>query len=150
MPSYENCSLDDLHFPIVSVTQSGTLYVHSNRNSLEVTHTTLIRRGWYHGMTIVDSNGEAYKVTKVVQLGGEGPFWGYSLFYARRVRLEIGLKYQHRMTLAEMKGTVSRAMKRDPHMWEAALWENGVRGWEEKVQLTDSISGIFELLASNQ
>ena len=35
-------------------------------------------------------------------------------------------------------------------MWEAALHENGVSGWQKKIQEADNIGQIFELLRSNQ
>jgi hypothetical protein len=101
-------------------------------------------------MLLIDSEGESYEVMRAVQLHGEGPFWGFSLTYSRRVRLELQLQSRGKLNLAEVKQTVCEAMSRDPHMWEAVLYEAGLPGWQRKIQEAKSIHEIAELLRVNQ
>lgn len=130
MKSRNDYSVSDLRFPIIAITQSGAITVHVNRNTLEVGHTKMLRRGWYREMTLIDSNGESYKVAKYSPVRGEGTFWGFSLIYSRRVRIELTLNSHQTLSLAEVKRTVCDGMTRDPHMWEASLYENGVEEWQ--------------------
>ena len=150
MPPQTNSSIGDLRFPVISITHSGAITVHMNRNTLEVEHVKMIRRGWYRGMLIIDSTGDSRKVRRAKQMKGQGPFWGFSLLYSRRVRVELELQPNQKLELPEVKKLLCDAMERDPHMWNAALYEDGVSGWQRKVRDAKTTRDIIDLLRSNQ
>ena len=78
MQAGQDYSVYGLEFPVISITKSSAITVHLNRDTLEVEHVKMIRRGWYRGMTIIDNAGESYKVRKAARVRGEGPLWGFS------------------------------------------------------------------------
>jgi hypothetical protein len=150
MQSQQDYTVNDLEFPVIAITKSGAITVHLNRDTLEVQHVKMIRRGWYRGMTIIDFAGDSYIVRKATRVRGEGPLWGFSLIYSRRVRCELALNSPKSLALTAVKRAVCDAMCREPHLWEAGLNENGVAGWQNKIQEADNIGQVFDLLRSNQ
>ena len=146
MPSQTGDSILNMRFPAISITQIGVITTHADRTSLEVGRVKMLRRGWYDGMLIVDSEGRAFRVTYATHLGGYGPLLGFSLTYSRRIRLGLELKAEGTLDLADMKDAICKAMQRDPHMWEADISENGVLGWQAKVQQATNITEIIKLL----
>jgi len=139
-------TVDDLKYPVITVSRPGYIDVQESPESLTTGYARRVRKRWYEGMTIVDRDLERYSVVEARIVGGVGPFWGYSLMYSRRVRLIFDLESRGLAALDELRELVCRAMKRDPHLWESTLHEDGVRGWKAKVRQCGDVAELHALL----
>ncbi len=135
-----------MRFPALTVTRAGKITRLADRTSLEVGYAGSLRSGSFEGMQLIDSKGQALRVRRATQLGGYGPLWGYSLFFTRRIRLQLDLDQAGTLNLSAVKDVVCKAMKCDPHLWESDISEDGVAGWQRKVRLQTSIRAVIALL----
>jgi hypothetical protein len=97
-------------------------------------------------MLVIDNEGQAFRIKHAIQLNGYGPLWGYSLFFTRRVRLEFAIDSEETLDVRAVKDVICKAMRRDRHIWESDISEDGVAGWQRKVEQAASIQAIIDLI----
>jgi hypothetical protein len=146
MPEPQPDSLEQIHFPALSITARGVVSALRGRDSLQLGYARMLRKNWYRGLRVIDGEGRSFRVTRAESLGGSGPLWGFSLLYSRRIRLGLTLEAERVLGLSEVQDLVCAAMARDRDFWEATVAEDGAAGWQAKVRGAPSIPALIELL----
>ncbi len=118
------------------------MYSVPDRVSLETCGRSALRRGFFSGMALVDSNGQTYAVREVSEAGTAGPFSGLRLLKSRRIRLSLELELGRKMDLPEVVALVTQAIERFPRQWEAVESTTDTTG---RVRRQLSIREVVEL-----
>ena len=80
----------ELVYPVLVVYRDA-LCAEGTEESLTTTTSIALRKGFFDELKIIDSDGRQYVVTKARKLHGVGPFWGYSIFLNRWIRVALDL-----------------------------------------------------------
>lgn len=135
---------NDLQYPVILFARDG-FEIKRTAEQLTVTFQPLLTDGWFKNLKIVDSNGSKSMVVSVKGLGGVGLFWGYSLFFSRRVRIQLELEpIAASDTLSEVRHLVLKDFK-DWQGWESRVDFDDLKAAVEKAT---SVAEILKLMAS--
>ena len=134
----------DLTFPVLAFSKYGLL-VNSSAEMLGTEFKTTFEAGVFVDLLMVDSSGRTFRVVDTKVLGGAGALWGYSLFYPRRLRIELVLELaKDQLTLEEVRSRVLKEF-RDWHGWETRDDFDELR---EGVTRAESIREVAEIFAT--
>ena len=134
-------------FPLIAISGIGELEVHHSFGGLTISHVKKVRAGWYRGMVLISRDRQLYHVRGATVLGGAGRWWGFSLVYSRRVKLELELSTPAEISLAECKALIVQAMAKAPNMWESQVNGPSLAGWKRRIYKAvdlDSVVAIVE------
>lgn len=109
---------NDLHYPVLCFTKYG---VSTKKTDAELTTTfqASLDKGWFRNAEIVDSTAAKYRVADAKKVSGVGPFWGYSLFFSRRIRVELLIeKVADEVPTDEVRQRILKDF-RNWHGWES-------------------------------
>lgn len=99
--------VDDVAFPALGRLANGTLDILPSANHLTLNTANGLRRGFYTGYELVDSQGRWFRILGARKLHGVGPFGGYSLFLGQKIRVELDIEDEGReATLDEVMSLV--------------------------------------------
>lgn len=135
---------NDLVFPVLHIYR-GSLSPARSLELLTTTTSVALRKGFFDGLTIVDSLGKEAVVQQAKKLHGVGPFWGFNVFLNRTIRVELSLQETGRILgVEEVRALVLR---------EFQVWH----GWESRgdfdelkasVENAQSVAEIIRLVSA--
>lgn len=103
-----------------------------------------LRNGFYDNLLIVDSSGMGYTVRGARKLHSVGRFWGYSLFWGRRIKVELlSGRGPFPVPLGEVKDRVERCLK----SWHGWSGRGDFRHLQEAVANAQTFEELINLLA---
>lgn len=109
-------NVSDLQFPVVCFNKLGPS-TFERAVDLQTIFVAALRQGWFQDLLVFDSSGRKFRVSKVVRSGSVGPFWGFSLFFSRRIRVDLFLEIvSEEASLVELKALVLKDFA-DWHGW---------------------------------
>ncbi len=94
--------------------------VKNQADELTVCSSVALKKGYFNDLLIVDSNRNAFPVIGVKQIGYIGPLWGFSLFYSRKLRVQLLLDNPSLLALEEIKSLACRVVEGDSDFWAAS------------------------------
>lgn len=102
-------NVSELGFPVLTFNRFGPS-IFRRADDLTSTFASSLRQGWFDGLEIVDSRGKTFTVQQVRTVGSIGPFWGLSLFFSRRLRVDLTLRESDRpLSLEDVKARLARS-----------------------------------------
>jgi len=108
----------DLQYPVLCFTKYG---IATKKTDVELitTFQASLDKGWFRNAEIIDSGGTKYRVLDAKKIGGVGPFWGYSLFFSRRISVELLLdEIVDETPISDVRKRILKDF-RDWHGWES-------------------------------
>ena len=72
---------------------------------------------WRQGVTIIDSAGARWKVTRIDVKGGRGPFWGWKVFQ-RIVWMDLDIEYEGEATLSDARALIIKSIDAHSDFWD--------------------------------
>ena len=81
-------SVERLSFPVLFWDKNGLYYARSGRH-LTTCSKLALRKGFYRGLHVLDSNGVMMKVRDAEKIRGIGPFRGYNLFLEQQIAVKL-------------------------------------------------------------
>jgi hypothetical protein len=108
----------DLRYPVLCFTKYG---IATKKTDAELTTSfqASLKKGWFRNAEIIDSNGVNYRVADAKKSGGVGPFFGYSLFFSRRIKVDLAIeKMADAVPVADVRQRILKDF-RDWHGWES-------------------------------
>lgn len=136
----------EVKFPLIAISGIGELDVHHSFASLTISHAKKVRAGWYRGMVLISRDRQLYHVRRATVLGGAGRWWGFSLVYSRRVKIELDLLPPTEISLEECRALIAQAMVRAPHMWESQLDGPSLAGWKLRIYEAADLDSIIAIV----
>ncbi|HXO86935.1 MAG TPA: hypothetical protein VN803_15545 [Gemmatimonadales bacterium] len=131
-------------FPVLAFSRRlGVVNKKQNANELTATTTAGIRNGLFEDLLLVDSELQGFEITGVKVRGGVGPFWGFTPFLNRRVRVELIPGRIRPAKLDEVKGLVSESFKKWNDVWASG---GDLEELKERIHRAGSLSEISQLL----
>ena len=137
--------MNELAFPIISVSEHGGIDLHRTSDTLMQSYAKKVRRGWYRNMDLLGSNGMKCTVTSATVLGGLGPWFGFSLFYSRRVRIALHLAPPSVLSIHESKLLLIQAVKRAPHIWDSNV-DVPLRAWKRRIEGAPTFEALVHVI----
>jgi hypothetical protein len=135
---------NDLHYPVVCLTKYGA-ETRSTPTDLSTDFKAAFNGGLFDNLHIVDSAGKLYRVLRVKDLGGTGRCWGYSLFFSRRIKVELEVELvTDKAGVDEVRERVLKEFS-DWHGWETRGDFDELKTGVEKAQ---TVAEIIRLLSS--
>jgi hypothetical protein len=108
----------DLSYPIICI-HKGIMFTVSSWDSLTTTTSVALRKGLFRDLEIIDSMGRCVIVRNAKFLSGIRFFWGYNIFFNRRIRVELEITdLQKSMSVETVKARVLQDF-REWHGWES-------------------------------
>ncbi len=108
----------DLLYPILCITKYG-IEIRKTTDDLGTEFQTFWAKGGFNNMEIIDCGGAKYKVIVAKKLGGAGPFWGYSLMYSRRIKVDLEIeKVADNIPVSEVRNLIFADFSKDWEIWE--------------------------------
>lgn len=142
MPVSGSIPPSSLAFPVLAI-DKNSFSVRRTLEDLTVVWQMLIKSGWFDGLRLVDSSGTNYEVVEVRQLHGVGPFWGYTLRYGRKVRVELKLKRaEKQLGIDEIRQLLGKQM-RSWHGWES---RDDIEELRDEVKSASSLAALRDVL----
>lgn len=115
-----------LHYPVLRFSK-GMVFPARTSDELEQCTTTALRNGFFSGLLLVDSDGQAVTVTGARKLHGVGPFFGFNIFLNQRIRVALEASGSAQLGVNEVRRMVLSAI-------------HGKQGW-------DSMDDVSQLVA---
>jgi len=131
-----------LAFPVLAIDKSS-FSVRPALEDLTDVWKMLITSGWFEGLRLVDSSGATYEVVKVRQLHGVGPFWGFTLRYGRKVRIELELqRAAKQLAFEEIKQLLGKQLR----SWHGRESRDAIDELREEVQSASGLAALRDVL----
>ncbi len=103
----------------------------------------LLKSGWFEGLRLVDSSAANYEVASVRQLHGVGPFWGFTLRYGRKVRVDLELRRAERqLGFEEIRQLISQRLTSGQE-WES---RDDIDELRDEVRSATSLAALRDVL----
>lgn len=135
-----------IKYPTLSFSK-GVVIVQRTAEDLTTCGKGALKNGWFDDLLIVDSAGLGYRVASARKLHGVGPFWGYNIFFNRRIKAEILVSGEAQPVPLE---DVRRHVLRSFQQWHGWSTEEGFEELRDRVEAATSIPQIISLIAENQ
>jgi hypothetical protein len=131
-----------IEFPIIEFSQ-GQVLGETSQEGLTTCSSRGLKSGWFKKLYLIDSACRGYPVEKVEKVGYANPFFGLSLMYGRRYRIDLQLGPAEQHDLGEVKRRVVKAMERNRSFWESGY---SLEELKQKVGAAESVADIVALL----
>jgi hypothetical protein len=121
-------------------------FVEPIRNVDELTKcsTIALKRGYFNGLIIVDTNGRAIKIKRANKLHGVGSFWVFSILLNQTVRVTFEFAGgEFLMSLDEVKARLMNSFQTEAGQWDSRDDFDDVVAF---VQNADSIKKISDFI----
>jgi hypothetical protein len=134
----------DLSYPILCFTKYG---IATKKTDVELTTTfqASLDKGWFHNAEIIDSDAVKYRVGAAKKIGGVGPFLGYSLFFSRRIRVELEID---RVGDQVSTDEVRQRILKDFHNWHGWETRGDFDDLKAAVEKASTVAEIIRLVLS--
>ena len=108
-----------MEFPVIAI-KGSTLDFHRTEDSIGLCTQAAFKGGWFTGLTIVDADGIQYRVTQAKNLRKTGRKLFRGLFAPSLMKVDLDVVETRRLSLEEVRKTISQALNRDPGFWESS------------------------------
>jgi hypothetical protein len=129
-------------FPVLCIAKNGFLSAVKDRAALETCGQSALRSGYYSGLLLVDSEGDAWEVRSATKVGPIGPLGGWRLLKSRRIRMRLELSRCERFDLGALQERVCAAIEQLPAQWEVV---EDIEQTKARVRRTESVPSVIEL-----
>jgi len=131
-------------FPVLAFSRRlGVVNRKQNPNELTTTTTAGIRNGLFDDLLLVDAALHGFEIKETQIRGGVGPFWGFTPFLNRRVRVELIPARVRPVSLDEVKALVSESIRKWKDVWASG---GNLKELQQTFQRAGSISEMSEAL----
>jgi hypothetical protein len=138
-----NSGLSKLTFPLLCV-RGELIRVRTSLDALTTTTKAGLKNGYFRGLVLVDSRGQAVPIKDAHKLRGVGLFWGYNVFLNQRIKVELELSGEpFTVSLNEVKEMVRKSFQR----WHGWSTRDDFEELKAAVESARSISEIIERLS---
>ncbi len=122
----------NLRFPVLCF-RDNMIFPIENEEELTTCSKTALRSGYFRKLQIIDADASNFLVRDAREVVGVGffqSFWGYNIFFNRRMRVQ--LEFEEFSSHLEMTEVVTKTL-------DALRGSQGWRSREDFTQLNDSI-----------
>jgi len=132
-----------MDFPVLSI-RGDTLEFYRSDSEVRKCTEVALKKGWFNGLRILDAGGVLYTVKAARFLRKTAQKVHPGWFAAKWIEVELEMSGDRRLSLDEVRSTVSRALKGNPGFWESSGRDLSevIRGVEE----AQSIDRIWQLI----
>ena len=130
-------TLTKLKYPVLRFSR-GMMFAEKNADDITNCSKVALKKGFFSGQILVDSTGKVMLVKQAKKLHGVGPFWGYSFFLNQRIKVNLELEEQTRMSIEEVRGRVLGVLRQGQE-WKAS------NDYEDLVALVECAGSISEI-----
>lgn len=136
--------IEKLKFPVVSLQSPGMVEVFRNKDELGICSRTALKKGYFKGLLLIDSNGMQFKVISANKIGYIGPFFGFNIFLNQKLKVELKFSDKiDKISLDEFRKRVVKTFNQDRFFWESGGDFNELISLVNK---TPTISEIIKML----
>lgn len=134
---------NELRFPILGVAPKGLVRAWRSSKDFQTTTTWHgYRRGYFQRLTIIDREGDVFRVTEAKRRRVAGKLWdprgGWLPFFDPYVEVQIDVQQAGTKKLAELKQELSQEIRKHKGYWSS----EGIT--VERVSSTRSFPELFE------
>jgi len=117
----DNISIEELSFPIVSFgNENNSIYFSRKIDDLTICSSVSFNKGYYNGLTLIDSKGINAVVQNAVKVDTIGPLWGFSLLKGQKLKIHLELNKLKDITpLNELKDKIIKIFNNDEYFWNS-------------------------------
>jgi hypothetical protein len=112
--------IDNIKFPAITFAKKNVVAFARDLDDLTICSRRALRRGYYNGLSIIDSSGAHYRVISAREVDTIGFFFGFSLMFGQRLRVDIEIEEPcSSISIDELKKTLIKAINEDRYSWNS-------------------------------
>lgn len=129
-------------FPVLCIAKNGFLNTVNDREALETCGQSALKSGYFSGLMLVDSEGNAWDVRSARKVGNVGALGGWRFLQSRQIRVRLELARSQTFELGALQERVCAAIDQFPAQWEAV---EDIKLTKSRVSTTGSIPSLIVL-----
>ena len=106
-----------------------------------------LKKGYFDGMVLLDSNGKRYEVNRVIAASPLNSIWCWPLefltYSSRRLKADLDIEQVSQLSIDECKNLVIKTVNEQEYSWESGV---GVKAISRDVDAATSIEAIIRVL----
>lgn len=123
--------IEYMTFPVLRFS-GGMVFPALTQSELLTCTKVALKKGFFHGLEVIDSSGKLFTIRSARKLCGVGPFWGFNIFLNQRIRVELDFKSgPKQLTIEEVRSKIIKVL-------------NGPQEWNSRGDYTELITFIEE------
>ncbi|OHB59002.1 MAG: hypothetical protein A2Y12_19720 [Planctomycetes bacterium GWF2_42_9] len=134
----------ELKFPVIAITSQSSVEADKNVNNLTTTTSLALRKGFFKGLKIIDSQGKEFIVTDVKKIRRLSKLWQILWLFNPLIQVSIDLKETGRTYNVE---EVRRLVLFDFEDWDGWQSRDDFDQLKSAVENAKSVNEIISLIA---
>jgi hypothetical protein len=134
----------DFNYPVIAFQKGGGYWIYRDSSSVVTANRTALKKGYLNDLLLVDSDGRAIKIESATKLHGVGPFFGFNIFFQRRIKVELKFKdAPFAVSPDEVRNWVFKSWKEFPIDESAGNFDER----KSRIEAASSVAEIIGILA---
>ena len=131
----------ELNFPVLTFRRSDVMEFIMDNEHLVGCNALGLKKGCHTNLNIVDSGGNYYLVKSAIKIGNRGCFWGYNIFFNRKIRVQLNFdNVVKKISLNELKEMIMDNFEENRSFYESGI---DYFQFQERVSNSESISALI-------
>lgn len=107
-----------ISFPVLILSR-GHMSFFPDEEYLTTSNRTALKKGYFNGCLVIDSEGKSYSVNNAKQLHYVGPCWGWRWYSSREIKVGLEFEEVSQLTIEKLQQIVCEIIDQNSDYWSS-------------------------------